>query len=601
VARGPASTEKQRRREGWRFIIRLLLTRKGWLAVGVGAGLLWTACRVVVPLLTSAAIDQGIIPGDTGIALKYAGAIIAVGLLQMVFTGSRRYGAFWLAYRTETDMRARLFAHFQRLHFGYHDEAQTGELMARANTDLLQINQLISMLPFSMAAVTTLVLVGIVMFIQSWSLTLLALGALPLLNVVATRFSTKVGPVSTELQDRLGDLSIVVEESVAGIRAIKGFGAEQEEIRRLDVATDNVLDRALAGARLRAGFLPLVDFIPSLALLAVLWWGGHLVIDGQLEVGQLVAYNLFIVMLIQPMRVVGQLVAQAARALASATRIEDSLRADPEIFDPPKPTELPAAGRGEVRFDHVSFAYGDGPPVLDGLDLVVQAGEAVAIVGPTASGKTTIARLIPRLYDVDEGRVLIDGVDVRSLRLSELRGGVGIVFEETFLFTGSVRDNIAFAEPDASMDAVRRAARLAGAEEFIDGLPDGFGTEIGEHGYSLSGGQRQRVAIARAVIAEPRVLILDDATSSVDPTKEHEIRSALREVMTGRTTLIIAHRPATIALADRVVLLDQGRIVADGTHAELLASSERYREVLASAVHMQLAPTLVPVSDDGAS
>ncbi|MFI5047709.1 MAG: ABC transporter ATP-binding protein [Acidimicrobiia bacterium] len=599
MARGPASEEKQRRREGWRFIIRLLLTRKGWLAVSVGAGLLWTAARVVIPLLTAAAVDQGIIAGDTATALAYAGAILAVGLLQMVFTGARRYGAFWLAYRTETDLRATLFAHFQRLHFAFHDEAQTGELMARANTDLLQINQAIAMLPFSLAAVTTLVVVAIVMFVQSWSLTLLALGALPLLNIVATRFSTRVGPISVQLQDRLGDLSTVVEESVAGIRAVKGFGAEQEEIERLDVATDNVLDRALETAKLRAGFLPLVDFIPSLALLAVLWYGGHLVIDGKLEVGQLIAYNLFIMMLIMPMRVVGQLVAQAARAVASASRIDDALHADPEIVDPHRPVELPAGGNGEVRFEHVTFGYGDGPLVLDDLDLVLRGGEAVAVVGATASGKTTIARLIPRLYDVHAGRVVIDGVDVRELRLTDLRRGVGIVFEETFLFTGSVRHNIAFAVPDASMEQVRRAARLAGAEEFIDGLPDGFGTEIGEHGFSLSGGQRQRVAIARAVIAEPRVLILDDATSSVDPTKEYEIRAALREVMEGRTTLIIAHRPATIALADRVVLLDGGRIVADGTHTDLLATNERYREVLASAAHARVVPTLVPVAEDG--
>ena len=598
MARGPASEEKQRRREGWRFIIRMLLARKGWLAIGVGAGLVWTAARVVIPLLTAAAVDQGIIPGDTATALAYAGAILAVGVVQMISTGTRRYGAFFLAYRTETDLRARLFAHFQRLHFAFHDEAQTGELMANANTDLLQINQAITMLPFSMAAVTTLVVVAIVMFAQSWSLTLLALGALPLLNLVATRFAQRVGPVSTDLQDRLGDLSTVVEESVAGIRAVKGFGSEQEQLDRLDAAADTVLVQALAAAKLRAGFLPLVDFIPSLALLAVLWYGGHLVIDGQLEVGQLIAYNLFIMMLIMPMRVLGQLVAQAARAVASAARIDDALHAEPEIVDPHRPSDLPATGTGEVRFEHVSFSYGDGPPVLDCLDLVLRGGEAVAVVGATASGKTTIARLVPRLYDVDAGKVLIDGVDVRDLRLADLRRDVGIVFEDTFLFTGSVRENIAFAVPDASMEQVRRAARLAGAEEFIDGLPDGFGTEIGEHGFSLSGGQRQRVAIARAVIAEPRVLILDDATSSVDPTKEHEIRAALREVMDGRTTLIIAHRPATIALADRVVLLDGGRIVADGTHRELLATDERYRQVLASTTHLVAASEPVAVAED---
>ena len=268
--------------------------------------------------------------------------------------------------------------------------------------------------------------------------------------------------------------------------------------------------------------------------------------------------------------------------MAASARVHDVLVTDPEIIDAPDARSLPA-GPGELRFEQVTFAYGNGRAVLDGFDLVVPGGQAVALVGATASGKSTVARLIPRFYDIDSGRILLDGVDVRDTRLAELRRAIGIVFEDTFLFTESVRDNIAFAEPGAPMDAVRRAARLAGAEEFIEGLPEGFDTLLGQHGYTLSGGQRQRVAIARAVIADPKVLILDDATSSVDPSKEHEIREALAEVMRDRTTLIIAHRPATIALADRVVLLDSGRIVADGTHDELLASSPRYREVLARA------------------
>ena len=261
------------------------------------------------------------------------------------------------------------------------------------------------------------------------------------------------------------------------------------------------------------------------------------------------------------------------------------LSTDPLITDPPRGTPLPPEGKGELRFEGVDFRYGDGPIVLEGLDLVLRPGEAVALVGPTASGKTTVARLIPRFYDVNEGRVLLDGVDVRDLDLSDIRSAVGIVFEDTFLFSDSVRENIAFANPEAHLDQVRRAAALAGAADFIESLPDGYETVIGEHGYSLSGGQRQRIAIARAVLADPRVLILDDATSSVDPTKEHEIRAALREVMSGRTTIIIAHRPATIALADRVVLLDHGRAVEEGTHEELLERSVLYRSVLAQSTH----------------
>jgi ATP-binding cassette subfamily B protein len=577
------AAERRERRVGWRLIIRTAWARKRWLIVSVIAALVWSAARLAVPLLTAAAVDEGIVPGDGDKTLTFALLILLVGAVQMLGTALRRYGAFWLAYRTEADLRSRLFAHLQRLHPGFHDEAQAGDLMALANTDLLQINQTMMSGPFTLAAALTLIGVAVIMAFQSVPLTLLALGALPLLCIAATRFSSRVGPVMNDLQHRLGSLTSVVEESVAGIRVVKGFGAEAVQINRLDHANERVYTGALEAARLRSRFVPIVDFIPTLAFVAVLWYGGHLVTDGQLAVGDLIAYNLYIAMLIQPMRIVGQNVAQAARAVASASRIERSLRSERAIVDPPHPRHLPDRGAGEVRFEGVQFRYGNGPLVLDGLDLVLRGGESVAIVGATGSGKSTVARLVPRLYDVEAGSVTVDGVDVRAVALNELRSAVGVVFEETFLFTGTVRSNIAFAAPGAPMEAVRRAARLAGAEEFIDALPHGFDTEIGEHGYSLSGGQRQRIAIARAVVADPRVLILDDATSSVDPTKEFEIRAALQEVMAGRTTLIIAHRPATIALADRVVLLDGGRIVADGTHAGLLAGSERYRQVLAQA------------------
>jgi ATP-binding cassette subfamily B protein len=335
-------------------------------------------------------------------------------------------------------------------------------------------------------------------------------------------------------------------------------------------------------ARLRAWFLPLIDLLPTLGLVGILWYGGHEVLRGHLSVGDIVAANFYVLMLIWPLRMLGMLLGQIPRAVAAAARIHDVLTTDPVVVDSPNAVALDD-GPGECRFEHVTFGYGDGPPVLADLDLVVRGGEAVALVGATASGKSTVARLLPRFYDVDSGRVLLDGVDVRSLRLHDLRRAVGIVFEDTFLFSDSVRANIAFADPTTPVERIEWAARLAGAHDFVSALPDGYDTLLGQHGYTLSGGQRQRIAIARALLADPRVLVLDDATSSVDPTKEHEIRAALAEVMRGRTTLIIAHRPATIALADRVVLLDGGRIVADGTHDELLTSSARYREVLARA------------------
>jgi ATP-binding cassette subfamily B protein len=560
-----------------------LRTQRRWLYSGVFSALVWTGCRIAVPLLAAAAIDQGILKDDGHKIFIYASLIAGVGIFQALGTGLRRYTAFRIAYRIETDLRERLFAHLQRLHFAFHDRSQTGQLMARANSDIQQVNLLMVLFPLSVASVFLFIGVAVVMVQSSVLLTVFSLGALPLLSFGAARFSQRLHPVSLALQQELGDLSGVVEETVAGVRVVKGFGTEQRQTAQLEHEADQVLHEALAGARLRANFLPVVDFLPAFALVVILGYGGHLVLTGKLQIGDLVAFNTYILFLLFPLRMAGMQIAQAARSSAAAGRIDELLATDSLVADPPHPTTLPTDGHGAVQFEGVRFAYGSGTPVLDGLDLVIPAGEAVALVGATASGKTTVARLLPRFYDVDAGVVRLDGVDIRQLKLRDLRRAIGIVFEDTFLFTDTVAENIAFAEPDASMDSVRNAARLAGADEFVDALPEGYDTLIGEHGYSLSGGQRQRIAIARAVLADPRVLILDDATSSVDPTKEHEIRAALREVMRDRTTVIIAHRAATIALADRVVLLDQGRAIAEGTHEELLASSERYREILAQS------------------
>lgn len=572
--------EREARRAGWRLIRSATRPQWSWVAAGIAAGAAWTVARLVVPQLAGAAVDDGIRSGDTGRVLVLIAVMLGFGVLQAGASGIRRYCAFRIALRTETDLRAQLFAHLQRLHFAFHDEAQTGQLMARANSDLQQINQVVILIPLTAASLLTMLGVIVIMVSKSVVLAVLALGLLPLLNRAATVFSRRITPVNLALQQELSGLSGVVEESLSGIRVVKGFGAERMQNQRLAVRADAVYERSLQAARMRAWFMPLIDLLPTISLVAIIWYGGHLVLDGRLQIGDILAYNLYVAMLIWPLRMVGMLIAQASRASAAAGRIHEVLATDPEVADPHHPVPLPP-GPGDLRFEGVSFAYATGRQVLGGLDLHLRGGEAVAIVGATGSGKTTVARLVPRFYDVSAGRVLLDGVDVRDVPVAALRDEVGIVFEDTFLFSDSVRHNIAFSDPGAPFDLVERAARLAGAHGFIAALPDGYDTVIGEHGYSLSGGQRQRIAIARAVLHDPRVLILDDATSAVDPSKEHEIRSALAEVMDGRTTLIIAHRPATIALADRVVLLDEGRAVATGTHEELLATSERYREVLA--------------------
>ena len=572
------------RSTGWRLLTRTILRHRAAVFAGVGVGMLWSGIRVIVPSLTGAAIDHDMRDGWHGTGLlTYAVAILLLGAMSATCSGFRRYLAFKVSYAVETDLRQAMFGKLQQLDFEYHDGAQTGQLMARSATDLQQINAFTTMIPLTIANILTVALVSVVLFVIDWQLAILALFCLPFLNIAAKRFSSKLHPVAMSLQQELSTVSTIVEETVTGIRAVKGFGAEGAQHRKLARQADNVFDRIVQLARVRSRFQPLLDVIPSISMASVLAYGGLLVLDHRIEIGQLVAFNLYITMLINPLQSIGQIIAQAQRAVASAERVSQILDASPMVTDRPGAHAL-GNGPGEVRFQNVRFSYGSGGrPVLDGFDLTVHAGESVAVVGPTGSGKTTIARLIPRFYDVESGQVTVDGVDVRDLKLSDLRRAVAVVFEDTFLFTGTVAENIAFAEPGATLDRVLSAATLAGADGFISELPLGYGTPLGERGFSLSGGQRQRIALARAILADPRVLILDDATSSVDATKEHEIRDALAQVLINRTTIVIAHRPSTIALAQRVVLLDEHRIVASGTHEELSATNARYREVLAQA------------------
>jgi ATP-binding cassette subfamily B protein len=573
--------EKPDTAEGWLLLRHTLAEQKWGLIAGVAIGLAWTAGKVAVPQLTKLGIDRGI-EGNGSLAL-WAGLVVAAGVIAGLFTALRRWIAFRESRWSETRLRERIFAHLLTLHAGYHDRTATGQLMSRASSDLQQLQAFIVMLPLTLSNVAMILAVIVLLVTSQPLLAIVALAPLPLVNVLANRFSRRIHPAVLAVQAEQAQLATVVEETVSGIRVIKGFGAEKVQADKLRVEADDIRRVSMRAARIRSNFLPAIDLLPSIGLIAVLGMGGHRVIDGSMTVGDLVKFNAYITMLIWPLRNIGMTVALGQRAAVALMRVNEVLSTPSAIVDPPTPRHLPTGATvGAVAFDRVRFGYESEHPLLDGFSISIPAGHAVALVGATGSGKSTVVRLLARFHDVEHGAVRIDGVDVRDLPLHELRSAVGIVFEDTFLFHDTVRANIAFARPDADWATIERAARLAGAHDFVERLPDGYDTILGERGYSLSGGQRQRIAIARAIVSDPRVLVLDDATSAVDPSKEHEIRDAMATVMKGRTTIVIAHRPGTIALADTVVLLDGGRAAAVGTHEGLLATDERYRQVLAA-------------------
>jgi ATP-binding cassette, subfamily B, bacterial len=569
------------RRAAWRFVRAVVRSQSAGVIGAAVSGLLWQVGAVAAPLMVSNAIDHGVLTQDRRTLLIWLGALLGVGLLEMTAGSVRHIYAIRNRARTDARVRDAIFAHALRLDASYHDRVGPGELMSRASSDSEHVARMMDSIGHTIGYVLTVFAVAVILLVLDWRLAIVVLIPLPLISIAAWVYSRRYHAYTERLQASWGAAASLVEETVAGIRVVKGIGAGRPLAGEFRERSGRIVDRAIDIARLDAVFMPTIEFLPLLGLLGVLWLGGRRVLNGDLTLGHFVAFNAFIAYLVWPMRVLGQRVTTLQKALGASARITEVLEAEPKLREPRHPIDLEQPVRGDVRLVGVRFGHEDGHAVLDGLDLHVAPGESLALVGPTGSGKSTIAGLLARLYDPEDGVVLLDGHNLRDLRLADVRKAVALVFEETFLFTDTVKENIRFGRPNASDEDVARAADLAGAAEFIGDLPDGYETVLGERGFSLSGGQRQRVAIARAILADPAVLVLDDATSAVDATKEHEIRSALRTVMEGRTTLVIAHRPATIALADRVAVLDRGHIVEEGRHGDLLRGSRRYRELLA--------------------
>src|SRR4051794_24705989 len=569
------------RRAAWRFVRAVIHSQRSGVTGAAVSGLLWQVGAVSAPLMVKEAIDHGVVSRDRHTLLIWLGALLAVGLLEMTAGSVRHIYAIRNRSRSDARVRDAIFAHALRLDASYHDRVGPGELMSRASSDSEHVARMMDSIGHTIGYVLTVFAVAVILLVLDWKLALIVLIPLPLISLAGWAYSRRYHAYTERLQESWGAAATLVEETVAGIRVVKGIGAGRPLAGEFRTRSSVIVDRALAIARLDAKFMPTLEFLPMLGLLAVLWLGGRSVINGDLTLGSFLAFNAYIAYLVWPLRVLGQRVTTLQKAVGASARITEVLEAEPKLREPRHPIRLERPPKGDVRLAGVRFGHQDGHPVLDGLELHVPPGTSLALVGPTGSGKSTIAGLIARLYDPDDGAVLLDGHNVRDLALADVRKMVALVFEETFLFTDTVAENIRFARPDAPDEEVERAAALAGATEFINALPDGYETVLGERGFSLSGGQRQRVAIARAILADPAVLVLDDATSAVDATKEHEIRAALTTVMEGRTTLVIAHRPATIALADRVAVLEGGRIVEEGTHADLLRKSARYRTLLA--------------------
>ena len=481
----------------------------------------------------------------------------------------------------ELDLRNRLYGQLQRLELSFFDRQQTGQLMSRATVDLQSVRFFLGYgLIFIAQSLVTILLAAVAMFALQPALAAISLAPVPFVVLIANRYGHKSRPAMQEAQQRIAELTADAEESVSGIRVVKAFAQEQRQLARFAHTVERVFTQQMLATRIQAFYGPLISFLPNLGLGAILLVGGREVINGSLSLGAFTAFYAYLLMLISPMRTLGYMLGAAQRSTASGARIFQILDREPQIESPPGAPPLPEGG-GQVTLRDVGLTFeGSQLPALSGIDLEVPAGQTVALVGAMGSGKSALVSLLPRLYDVSTGSVTIDGADVRSVELDSLRRAIAVVNDDPFLFSATVHENIAYARADASREEVERAATAAQAAGFIERLPQGYDTRIGERGLTLSGGQRQRIAIARAILADPRILILDDATSSVDASTEYEIKQALGSVMANRTTFVIAHRLSTIALADRIAVLEDGRLVADGSHEELLESSDLYREIV---------------------
>jgi ATP-binding cassette subfamily B protein len=603
-----ASIDPDREKSWWRRMAPVVLSHKRIVLTGLGCALVTLLVQLAIPRLVRMALDKAILPvfaerlapqiarqrgvpvdavlariPDAQPLMPFIWMLLGIALARFLIGFVYRYNLQRTSFAIEYDLRSIMYRKFSTLSFSYFDKMQSGQLISRANSDIRSVQMFLSFAPTMVISMVTFVVAFFLMAQTHLLLAIVAVITLPGVYFVGTKMRSEMFPVSWIVSSRQADVATIVEENVTGTRVVKSFAAEPDQIRQLAKAAARLRWAASLQVDIRAKYSPYMQNLPRLGLAMVLLYGGWLYLQGDVSIGTIVEFNFYVVMLQMPFMMLGFLMMMGQRAAASAGRIFEILDEPAEITDRAGAIDL-IEPEGDVTFEGVSFSYTeDGPLVLEGFDLHMAPGETVALVGRTGTGKSTAARLLPRFYDVNEGTIRIDGHDVRDLTIESLRSHIGLVLDEPFLFSETIRNNIAYGKPDASQAEIDAVAAAAGVTEFVDKLPEGFETMVGERGYTLSGGQRQRIAIARTLLVNPRILILDDATSAIDVQVEHEIHGALRTLMEGRTTLIIAHRLSTISLADRVLLLQDGRIAADGTHGELMATVPAYAEVLARA------------------
>ena len=563
----------------WRRVLPVIQSHRLTFVTAIVLSFVSLIFQVLVPNMLSNDIDHTFVRHVTSLHSDVI-SIVIVGLLAGATGIISRQFLYNTAYNVEADLRSLIYQHLTWLSFSFYDRVQSGQLISRANSDIRSVQMYSILAPL----IIVQCLIGVVAFAFmlsiNWALALISMIVMPILYVVGIKMRRVMFPISWITQSRLAEVATIVDENVNGVRVVKSFAQEEAEINRLADAAEGVAWAYIKDANIRAIWSPWVQNLPQLGLALVLLCGGWMVVHGDLRYSEILAFSLYLLMLQAPFMMLGQLVMMGQRARASAGRIFEILDESPEIVERPGAYDLVDV-RGSIDFNHVTFTYDNGAEILRDFDAHISPGETVAIVGRTGSGKSTVARLVTRFYDVTNGDITIDGHDLRDLTLASLRANVGVVLDEPFLFSISIRDNISYGRPDASLEEIEAAARAANADEFIVRLPEGYETIVGERGYTLSGGQRQRIAIARTLLLNPPILILDDATSAIDVHVESGIYEALRGLLKQRTTIVIAHRISTIALASRVLVLDEGRIIANGTHEELLESEPLYSEILA--------------------